>query len=108
MKYFKDTEALADQFNKFFVSTGANAAHASSKLAKAHGFHCNPPTSTQASETRNQNLFLFNRPPPEEVTEVIMSMPSNKAPGHDKVPIRVIRTVCSILFNSHSPNQPLL
>ena len=41
MKYSKDTAALADHFNKVFVSTGANSAHASSELAKAHGFHCN-------------------------------------------------------------------
>ena len=85
------TATLAEEFNEFFVSTGGKAAHASKESAETHGLHCDPPTCSRPNEISEDDLFYFHHVTTEDVTKVIMSMPSNKAPGYDKVPIRVIK-----------------
>ena len=85
VQYSKDTATLAEEFNHFFVSTGAKAAHASKESAEMHGFHCDPPTCFRPNEISEGDLFHFHHVTTEDVTKVIMSMPSNKAPGYDKV-----------------------
>ena len=91
VQYSKDTATLAEEFNHLFVSTGAKAAHASKESAETHGLHCDPPTCSRPNEISEGDLFHFHHVTTEDVTKVIMSMPSNKAPGYDKVPIRVIK-----------------
>ena len=91
VQYSKDTATLAEEFNQFLVSTGAKAAHASKESAETHGLHCDPPTCSRPNEISEDDLFHFHHVTTEDVTKVIMSMPSNKAPGYDKVPIRVIK-----------------
>jgi hypothetical protein len=36
-------------------------------------------------------LFYFRPVTCEEVNNVILSMPNNKAPGYDKVPVKVVK-----------------
>ena len=57
-----------------------------------------------------ESSFVFQSVTPEDVREVILNMPANKAPGFDKVPISVIKdcleyilpTLTDLINNSFS------
>ena len=87
--FSKDDKTVADEFNQFFVSVGQNTVDKIKSLTNECGFEhkdsCNPrqyPLSEQ---------FSFSITDSEEVGRIITSMSSSKAPGIDKIPIRVIK-----------------
>ena len=78
-----------DEFNKFFISVGETAVHSAANLASAYGFAMKEVTP-RVFET-SEDLFMFQSVASSEVKKVIMQMPSNKAPGFNKVSISVIK-----------------
>ena len=90
LEYTKETSALAEEFNRYFISVGRKASIASVNLAEIHG-------SSSAFEVPDGNniswddAFEFRPVTCLEVGKVIMDMPNNKAPGYDKVSISVIK-----------------
>ena len=89
LQYTKDTSALAEEFNNFFVSVGERAAHASTQLAEVHGLAS--PTMSSCMEPQDDDLFVFKPVSSTDVQKVITQMPNNKSPGYDKVPVSVIK-----------------
>ena len=87
--YTKDTDVLAKEFNKFFISVGETAAHSAANLASAHGLATKEVTPRFFDTS--EDLFMFQPVSSSEVKKVIMQMPSNKAPGFDKVSISVTK-----------------
>ena len=86
--FTKDTDALANEFNRFFISVGQKAAYDSAELARLHGL---PTTPVYLGSTHCDELFDFKAITSEDVRKVIMAMPSNKAPGYDRIPVFVIK-----------------
>ena len=86
--FTKDTDALANEFNRFFISVGQKAADDSAELARLHGL---PTTPVYLGSTHCDELFDFKAITSEDVRKVIMAMPSNKAPGYDRIPVFVIK-----------------
>ena len=80
---------LAEEFNKFFISVRETAAHSAANLASAHGLATKEVTP-RVFDT-SEDLFMFEPVSSSEVKKVIMQMPSNKAPGFDKVSVSVIK-----------------
>ena len=71
----------------FFVSVASEFA----ELAMSHGLnnsYC--PTNMIVPHAKN-DVFEFHPVCWAEVRKVIMALPSNKAPGYDKVPVSVIK-----------------
>ncbi|CAB4018730.1 Hypothetical predicted protein [Paramuricea clavata] len=89
LTYTKDTVSLSNQFNVFFTSVGQQAATSSRKLAVEHGLQVSE--SVLPVPYPEDELFYFRPVTYEEVNKVILSMPNNKAPGYDKVPVKVIK-----------------
>jgi hypothetical protein len=87
LTYTKDT--LSNQFNVFFTSVGEQAATSSIKLAVEKGLQVSE--SVLPMPYPEDELFYFRPVTSEEVNKVILSMPNNKAPGYDKVPVKVIK-----------------
>ena len=86
-QYTKDASTLANEFNRFFVSVASKFA----ELAMSHGLnnsYC--PTNMIVPHAEN-DVFEFHPVSWAEVRKVIMALPSNKAPGYDKVPASVIK-----------------
>ena len=85
-----DDKTVADDFNNFFPSVGKATNSKIDSLAEEHNFvfHENVFTSKcfPASEQ-----FTFNYVDCKQVADVIKAMPSNMAPGIDKVPTRVLK-----------------
>ena len=86
----------ANKFNKFYTSVGLTAASRAKTVAEEHNFHpfnqesnCCPINGSL--QDVQCPLFEFQSVTEEEVGKIIRSLPSNKAPGLDKVTARVLK-----------------
>ena len=93
----------------FFISVGQKAADDSAELARLHDL---PTTPAYLCSTHCDERFDFKAITSEEVRKVIMAMPSNKAPGYDRIPVFVIKDCLSyilptltVLINFAVPSQ---
>ena len=92
--FSKDDKDMANEFNQFFSNVGQNANKSiQSLIFKADDF--NP---TEFVPLNHPEQFHFRTVTANEVQAILMSIPSNKSPGHDKIPIKVYKDcLCSIL-----------
>ena len=79
----------------FFISVGQKAADDSAELARLHDL---PTTPVYLGSTHCDELFDFKAITSEDVRKVIMAMPSNKAPGYDKIPVFVFKACLSYIL----------
>ena len=81
---------MADDFNNFFASVGKSTNSKIESLAEEHNFvlHENAFTPKCFPTTEQFTLTYVDC---KQVTDVINAMPSNKAPGIDKAPTRVLK-----------------
>ena len=87
--YSGDVKKLANEFNTFFTSVGINTSATALALLTEHGLPIlNPPTSTEIPKI---DQFYFHSVSCSEISRIVMSFSSNKAPGFDKVSMAVIK-----------------
>jgi hypothetical protein len=86
--YTRDMEELADEFNIFYTSVGVKAAKESKKIAIANNLRSVQPN----------NLVLNNNTSSYEISKIVNSFPSYKAPGADKVSVSVIKDALPIIL----------
>lgn len=82
--------ALANKFNKYFTSVGCVTTQKASDLATEHNFDINP-TTTVPTPDECPEIFQFHAVSDKDVESVIRGFASNKAPGYDKVSVRVLQ-----------------
>ena len=95
-QYTRDTDVLANEFNRFFILVGQEVAKKSTALANHYGLQYNNPTpqatsTSQQAQRGEEGCFVFQSVTPDDVRKVMLDMPANKAPGFDKVPISVVK-----------------
>ena len=97
----EDPFSQANKFNEYYTSVGISAALKAKTLAEEHGFHSlnyksihSPMSSCLHADRRP--LFEFQPVTEKEVGKIIRSLPSNKAPGPDKVIARVLKDSLTI------------
>ena len=96
--YSKDNKIVANEFNQFFTSVGQNTNKSiQSLIFKADDFNSTEfvPLNHPISEQ-----FHFGTVTANEVQAVVMSIPSNKSPGHDTIPIKVYKDCISSILPS--------
>ena len=88
----EDSYALANNFNEFYTNVGPTAAKKASALASEHGliFQDINQHLTSISD-KDSAKFRFHSVTEEDVSKIIKNLPSNKAPGYDKVTARVLK-----------------
>jgi hypothetical protein len=88
--YTGDVKLLANvnEFNEFFTTVGARATETVKSLANENGISLMPATK---SDTFFGDEFSFRAVSTFEIRKIVISFPSNKAPGADKVSMKVIR-----------------
>ena len=93
---------MVDTFNNFFASVGKSTNFKIESLAEENNFDFNNsifiPRSFPTSEQ-----FTFHSVECKQVEDIINAMPSNKAPGIDKVPTRVIKDCLPIILPFVTP-----
>ena len=88
--YTRDLKEVADEFNQFFTSVGARASDASRSLSNVHNLA--PLLAVVPdNEISEVDKFCFHPVSSREIQKIVMSLPSNKAPGHDKVSTSVLK-----------------
>ena len=88
--YTKDLKDIANEFNQFFTSVGGKASKDSQSLIDLHNLPQLLPT-TPNLYISEIDKFRFHAVSSSEVQKVLMSFPSDKAPGYDKIPMSVIK-----------------
>ena len=96
--FSKDDKAVANEFNQFFSNVGQNANKSiQSLIFKADDFN---PTEFVPLNHPISEQFHFRTVTANEVQAILMSIPSNKSPGHDKIPIKVYKDCLSSILPS--------
>ena len=88
--FSKNDKTVADEFNQFFVSVGQSTVDKITSLAN----ECNLTLNQNYFTPRQYALsdqFTLSTIDYKQIERIITMMPSNKAPGIDKIPIRVIK-----------------
>ena len=97
--YSKDINLVANEFNRFFTSVGPKAAYAASQLSPSgNNYISGSPASTHVSTYTENEQFNFKPVSSSELHKLIMSMPSNKAPGPLKISMRVIKDCLTLIL----------
>ena len=88
--YARDLKEVADEFNRFITSVGARASETSRSLLNVHNLA--PLLAVVPdNEISEVDKFCFHPVSSREIQKIVMSLPSNKAPGHDKVSTSVLK-----------------
>lgn len=87
---------LSNRFNTFYLSVGKITANKAMQLAKEHGFstssrHLSCGRADNVHKSDPQELFSFCPVTESQVQKIVKGLPSNKAPGMDKITSRVLK-----------------
>ena len=96
--YSRNMKELANEFNEFFISVGARAADESKRLATVNNLLAYEPPSTSTNFILDSDEFRFRAVTTVEVRKIIWSCPSNKAPGKDKLHMKVIKDALPVIL----------
>ena len=93
--YNKDSKVLVQEFNQFFSSVDKNTSDSASTVTSMINATMQPDPSLLSSNSSvadsATSTFSFQPVSCNEVKRIILTMPSNKSPGFDKVSMKVIR-----------------
>ena len=95
--YTRNQKVVADEFNQYFTSLGRNAAEEVRHIAEDNNIDLISPLSTAIPYSTSE-LFNFKPVTCTEVQRIILSMPSNKSPGLDKISLRVIQDSLPVIL----------
>jgi len=91
---------LANIFNKYFTSVGKLAAYKANLITREQGFdkECGPRKESMETGLHAElEGFEFQNVKETDVKSVIKSLPSNKAPGYDKISACVLKDSCETI-----------
>lgn len=94
--YSKDPKSVADYFNQFFSSVGRKSAEVAVHIASVNKIDTNLSMDSYALSHKLEP-FTFNSGTCTEVQRIILSMPSNKSPGPNKISMRVMKDSLPVL-----------
>ena len=110
----EDLTGLANELNDFFTSVASITAQKAKDLSLHHGLNVNldVPSSLHVSTNVSPELFVLHQVTENQVEKVIRRLPSNKAPGMDKISSRILKdslpstltTITRIVNNSFVTN----
>lgn len=98
--YSKDTKLLADEFNQLFASVGENTVKKFSTLAVKFSYERNEPAFVPREYPPSEEFASHSTAKWEQVQRINNAMSTNKAPGIDKVSIRVMKDSLSAILPS--------
>ena len=100
LTYNNNHEMVAKEFNQYFQSVGKTTAEKATKLALDNNISISTELEHQPERTNRpvEDIFNFTPVSLNDVKESIMSMPSNKSPGPDKITIRIIKESLPVIL----------
>ena len=100
--YSKDSEQIANEFNKFFIAVGEKTANAAAQVALDNNL--NRPTSSSfppisSTHTRHETFHL-SPVSCTDIKRIIMCMPLNKTPRPDKVSMCALKDCLPVVLGT--------
>ena len=96
--YSDDDKTVANRFNQFFTSIGEITNEKIKLLANKYGYA--PVQPTVSPEFPSAEQFTFTRVDCQGIKKTVSSLATNKAPGIDKLPARVIKDSAPVIIPS--------
>jgi hypothetical protein len=98
--YSKDSEQIANEFNQFFIAVGEKTANAAAQVALDNNLNGPTSSSFPAISPAHTTHEMFHLSPVSctDIKRIIMSMPSNKTPGPDKVSMSVLKDCLPVVL----------
>ena len=93
-----DDKTVANRFNQFFTSIGEITNEKIKLLANECGYVPLQPTFSHEFPPAEQ--FTFTRVHCQDIEKTVSSLATNKAPGIDKLPARVIKDSAPVIIHS--------
>ena len=89
----EDLTGLANELNDFFTSVGSITAQKARDLSLHHELNVNldVPSSLHVFTNVSPELFVLHQVTENQVEKVIRRLPSNKAPGMDKISSGILK-----------------
>ena len=88
--YSKDDQVTAEEFNEYFINVGKNTVNKINDLAAKLNYDLSS-ANFQHQTFTIEDQFTFGAVREKDVESIIKGMTTNKAPGYDKIPVRVIK-----------------
>ena len=88
--YSKEDKLVANKFNEYLTSIGQNTIDKIQSLANECNYHLTKASFVPKCYPLSQQ-FTFRAAECGEIEQVVNSMATGKAPGNDKIPLRVIK-----------------
>ena len=88
--FSKDDKTVAEEFNRFFVSVGPTSVDKIKAMANDFKFDLDDESFFPKQYPLSEQ-FAFQTIECKDIENIVLSLPSSKAPGIDKIPIRVIK-----------------
>ena len=89
---FNDShENMASSFNTYFSSVGSLTALKACQLAKDQNWTLDSNAYETFNVSTPSELFEFQPVSDNDAANIILNLPSNKAPDFDKVPVRILK-----------------
>ena len=98
--YSKDSEQIANEFNQFFIAVGEKTANAAAQVALDNNLNGPTSSSFPAISPAHTTHEMFHLSPVSctDIKRIIMSMPSYKTPGPDKVSMSVLKDCLPVVL----------
>ena len=88
---------MENNFNEYFTSLGRSTAAVVCEFAKEHNLEA---IYEQRTENSPEIQFSFHEVSEQEIVKVVKELPTNKAAGPDKLPIRVIKDSLPVISST--------
>ena len=110
----EDPVVQANRFNDFYVSVREAAAAKAKALCDQFGFSDESVEQVEPTtdDLQNVNKLEFHAVTERDIEKIVKHIPSNKAPGHDKVSARVLKdslpatraVITNLIYSSFASN----
>ena len=95
--FSKDRRTVANEFNTFFSSVGQVTVDKINSLVNECKYNLAKPGLKPRTYDESEQ-FAFHTVECKQIQNIVSAMPTNKAPGNDKIPMRVIKDSLPVIL----------
>ena len=92
--FIRDLNVVAEEFNNYFASVGSNSSKLAEEIAQNLTCHVQP-YLWHLVDIEGDNMFQLSPVTSDDVSDIITTMHSNKAPGNDTIHTNVLKDCLS-------------
>ena len=91
--FTRDHNVVAEEFNNYIASVGSHSAKLAEEIAQKFDLQCPTIPLAPGVDIEGDNMFQLSPVTSDDVSDIITTMHSNKAPGNDTIHINVLKNI---------------